>query len=130
MSNHCDLIFVYGTLLDADNAYGEFLRSNSSFIGDGKLKGRLYDTGNYPGATAGGEYGEVIHGSVYRLNDIARVLKELDDYEGFGDDYEQPNEFIRQPAEIEIGNRLLQCWVYFYNHSVTGLSPIISGKYR
>lgn len=128
MSNRCDLIFVYGTLLTENNAYGAFLLNNARFIGRGKLPGRLYDIGRYPGAVAGGA--GFVYGAVYRMGDADGVLKVLDDYEGFGDDYQQPNEFIRQLAGVDMDEGCLQCWVYFYNHSVAGLSCISSGKYR
>jgi gamma-glutamylcyclotransferase (GGCT)/AIG2-like uncharacterized protein YtfP len=57
-------------------------------------------------------------------------LKLLDDYEGFGDEQEQPNLFVRRIIEVETGNELVKCEVYLYNLNVDGLREIEDGNYR
>jgi len=122
-------LFVYGTLLDENNPYGAFLRENSVFYQKGRFKGALYNIGNYPGAVIRPETGAFVHGSIFILNDSLRALKELDDYEGFGDGFAQPYEFVRELIEVETENSSLQCWVYLYNQPVEGLPVIESGRY-
>jgi gamma-glutamylcyclotransferase (GGCT)/AIG2-like uncharacterized protein YtfP len=69
-------------------------------------------------------------GSVY---DIGRhkqdVLAFLDDYEGVGNLFEQPNEYIRQIIPVHYRNRRIDCWVYLYNRPINGNLVIPSGDY-
>ena len=122
------LLFVYGSLLDAGNEFAAHLSRNSTPYSTGNIKGRLYDIGEYPGTVIDAN-GYPIQGSILSLNNPDKNLKILDDYEGFGDEQEKPNLFIRQllPVETESGN--INCWVYLYNLPVEGLHEIKSGDY-
>ncbi|NNU34655.1 gamma-glutamylcyclotransferase [Mucilaginibacter sp. S1162] len=124
-----DLLFVYGTLLDTHNEFGNYLRSNAKFYNSGKFKGRLYDVGEYPGAITGTKNDYNIIGDVYRLTSHD-ALKAIDDYEGYGDDQHQPNLFIRKLFPVETGGASADCWVYLYNFPVEGLVEIKSGDYK
>ena len=124
-----NLLFVYGTLLDEDNEYAHYLENNSKFYSYGKIKGKLYDIGEYPGAILSDQGNEYIHGVILEINDPENVLPVIDDYEGFGDDQPQPNEFIRVLTEVETGVGMLNCWIYLYNLSVEELPQIKSGRY-
>jgi gamma-glutamylcyclotransferase (GGCT)/AIG2-like uncharacterized protein YtfP len=130
MENNPDYLFVYGTLLDEDNPFAEFLQANSKFYATGKFTGELYNLGNYPGAviTAAGD--DFVYGKVFKLDTNGTVLNELDEYEGYGDAFAQPNEFVRSVALIDTGDELINCWVYLYNHPVKPASRITSGRYR
>jgi gamma-glutamylcyclotransferase (GGCT)/AIG2-like uncharacterized protein YtfP len=123
-----DLLFVYGSLLNADNEFGGYLNNNSTLIGRGKLKGRLYDIGEYPGAVTDIENGYPIAGSICKLNK-PEAFALLDNYEGFGPEQEQPNLFIRELLTIETSERIINCWVYLYNLDIDGLTEIKSGDY-
>jgi len=129
MENGTEYLFVYGTLLDESNPYAVFLKENSRFFQKGRFKGELYNIGNYPGAIVNQMAGTFVYGSIFLLNDPNSVLNELDDYEGFGDDFVQPNEFVRKLIEVETEDAMLSCWVYLFNHPVDGLLVIESGKY-
>lgn len=129
MDTQCLYLFVYGTLLDAGNEFGLFLRKHCSFVKKGKFKGRLYDMGEYPGAVADLRADSYVHGSIYLMADASVVLEKLDDYEGYGNDQEQPNLFIRKLMEIETNARSIDCWVYLYNREVDKLTIIDSGEY-
>ncbi|SDT09783.1 Uncharacterized conserved protein YtfP, gamma-glutamylcyclotransferase (GGCT)/AIG2-like family [Mucilaginibacter mallensis] len=121
-------LFVYGTLLNAGNSFATYLTNNCNFYGKGKLKGRLYDIGEYPGAVADSNSRSYIYGDIVLIHNPT-VLKQLDDYEGFGDDQQQPNLFIREMMEIETAEGSIDCWVYLYNLPVEGLVLIESGDY-
>lgn len=125
-----DKLFVYGTLLDGDNKYGIYLRDNSRFFATGKLKGKLYDIGEYPGAVLlyGGD--ECIYGTILEIDNPGEVLAVIDLYEGFGDDQPQPNEFIRVLTEAETGAGPVNCWIYLYNLPHENIPRIGSGIYR
>ena len=123
-----DLLFVYGSLLDGHNEFGQYLKRNSAFVSNGSFIGRLFDCGEYPGATADIN-GYTIKGSVYRLKSPALNLEMLDDYEGFGFEQEQPNLFVRNQITVSGIDQEFKCWVYLYNLSVAGSTEITSGDY-
>ncbi|MDN3549054.1 gamma-glutamylcyclotransferase family protein [Mucilaginibacter aquaedulcis] len=122
-------LFVYGTLLNSQNSYGAYLQQHCTFLMEGKFKGKLYDMGEYPGAIAHVHGEQYVHGSIYLMDDPNQILTSIDDYEGFGDDQEQPNLFIRVIKEIETATGPIECWVYVYNLPVEHLTQIKSGKY-
>ena len=129
MEQTVDYLFVYGTLLDEDNEFAKHLKDNCTFHDDGRFKGRLYDIGEYPGAIADSNYHSYVYGSIFTINNITKVLKYIDDYEGYGDEQDQPNLFIRQLMGIEATNGIINCWVYLYNLPVDGFKLIESGNY-
>ncbi|MHB8207403.1 gamma-glutamylcyclotransferase family protein [Mucilaginibacter sp.] len=122
-------LFVYGTLLDERNEFAIYLKQNCRFYDKGKLKGRLYDLGEYPGAIADENYPDYVYGNILELKNTAEALQYIDAYEGFGEDQEQPNLFIREIVSVEAENGQMNCWVYLYNLSVEGFRLIESGDY-
>ncbi|MBC7399795.1 MAG: gamma-glutamylcyclotransferase [Mucilaginibacter sp.] len=124
-----EFLFVYGSLLDADNEFVTYLNNNSILIGSGSFKGRLYDIGEYPGAIIDSENGYPITGTIYKLNNT-ETFTLLDDYEGFGPDQDQPNLFIRELLPVETSDGIRNCWVYLFNLSVEGLTEITSSDYK
>jgi gamma-glutamylcyclotransferase (GGCT)/AIG2-like uncharacterized protein YtfP len=125
----CLYLFVYGTLLDADNEFAIFLRKHCQFVKKGKFKGILYDIGEYPGAIADPHADSYTHGNIYLMDKASLVLEKLDDYEGYGPEQEQPNLFIRKLIEIETNARSIDCWIYLYNRPVDGLKVIEEGNW-
>lgn len=122
-------LFVYGTLLQAGNEFAAYLAANADFYSKAKFKGFLYDLGPYPGVIADPGNGSFVNGNVFVLKNARKVLKVLDDYEGFGPEYPEPNLFIREYATVETGTGLLACWIYLYNLPVEGYARIKSGDY-
>ncbi|MET3980340.1 gamma-glutamylcyclotransferase (GGCT)/AIG2-like uncharacterized protein YtfP [Mucilaginibacter sp. UYP25] len=123
------LLFVYGTLLQPGNPFANYLKQNCKYASMGKIKGVLYDTGEYPGLIIGAEAQSFVHGSIYKLHHPERNLKVIDDYEGVGPGQEQPNLYIRKIQSIETQNGAVDAWVYLYNLSVNGLPIIAPGNY-
>jgi gamma-glutamylcyclotransferase (GGCT)/AIG2-like uncharacterized protein YtfP len=124
-----DLLFVYGTLLTADNEFARYLKHNSTVMATGSFTGRLYDVGEYPGAVIDDKNSYPIKGVICKLNN-ADALATLDDYEGYGDNQDQPNLFIRKLLPVETVEGSVNCWIYLYNLPVDGLSEIKSGNYK
>jgi gamma-glutamylcyclotransferase (GGCT)/AIG2-like uncharacterized protein YtfP len=122
-------LFVYGTLLSEGNEFAAFLMENSVLYGSGKFKGKLYDIGEYPGAIfqPASEYD--VHGQVFLMNEPGMILRRLDDYEGFGADQPEPNEFIRTLISVETEDKPVNCWAYLYQLPTDGLWHIKSGNY-
>jgi gamma-glutamylcyclotransferase (GGCT)/AIG2-like uncharacterized protein YtfP len=124
-----DLLFVYGTLLQPGNEFADYLNQQCTYITSGKIKGILYDLGEYPGLVITGDVEQYIYGSIFKLHHPEENLKMIDNYEGFGPEQEQPNLFVRVIKPIETNNDIIQAWVYLYNLPVAGLPQIISGSY-
>ena len=122
-------LFVYGTLLDESNEFAIYLKGNCSFYNKGRFQGKLYDLGEYPGAIADRNNRCYVYGSIIELKNTAEALKYLDDYEGFGEEQEQPNLFIRTIISVETESGKIDCWAYLYNLSVDGFEVIESGDY-
>jgi len=129
MIEKSNYLFVYGTLLDESNEFAIYLKQNCSYFDKGKLKGRLYDLGEYPGAMADENYPGYIYGSIFELKNTAEALKYLDDYEGIGEDQKQPNLFTREMLKVETDSGRIDCWVYLYNLPADGFRRIESGDY-
>ena len=122
-------LFVYGSLLDEDNEFAIYLKDNSKFYSTGKVKGTLYDIGEYPGAILFPEGGEYIYGNILKIDTPEKVFKVIDDYEGYGGEQSWPNEFIRILTGIEVEAEVIDCWIYVYNLPVNGLRYIKGGRY-
>jgi len=129
MKHSCPYLFVYGTLLDKQNEFGAYLNDNCTFYADGRMPGKLFDLGEYPGAIFTREENRFVHGKIYRLNNPPKKLEVLDDYEGYGPGQAQPNLFVRELTDIEISTGKIACWVYLYNLPVEGCRLIDSGVY-
>ena len=122
-------LFVYGTLLAEKNEFAAHVQKNCNFYQHAKFSGRLYDIGEYPGAIFDTEDNGFVYGSIYVMNTPVQTLKILDDYEGFGEDQLQPNEFIRKLLAVKTKDEPVNCWVYLYNLPVDSYRQIISGDY-
>ena len=125
----CNLVFVYGTLLQPGNYFAAYIKRNCTYLSPGKLKGLLYDIGEYPGAIIPNNADGYIHGSIYSLHHPEENLKVIDDYEGFGPEQDQPNLYIRSIISIETDNGFIDTWIYLYNLPVNGLPVIQTGNY-
>jgi len=122
-------MFVYGTLLTAGNEFSDLLKAGSRYCGEGKIRGRLYDIGEYPGAVDDQSSSDYIYGSIYELADPEKTIPVLDDYEGFDPADPRTSEFIRNAVFIESGGIKVLCWVYLYNFSTEKYPRIEGGKY-
>ncbi|HEY7167897.1 MAG TPA: gamma-glutamylcyclotransferase family protein [Candidatus Binatia bacterium] len=116
-------LFVYGTLRkQMSHPLSNLLVRNGNFLGLGIFQGKLYDLGRYPGAVPSKDKTHLVTGEIYRLNDPARVLPLLDEYEG--------PKFKRSRADIYLGpHETLACWIYLFTRSVAGRRIITSGDY-
>jgi gamma-glutamylcyclotransferase (GGCT)/AIG2-like uncharacterized protein YtfP len=122
-------LFAYGSLLSEDNDFAIYLKDNSVLYSTGKVRGRLYDIGEYPGAILSAACDEYVYGSVLKIDRSEKVLDIIDDYEGYGGEQSWPNEFIRVLTGIETETGIINCWIYVYNLPVNGLKYIKGGRY-
>jgi gamma-glutamylcyclotransferase (GGCT)/AIG2-like uncharacterized protein YtfP len=124
-----DFLFIYGTLLQPGNPFANYLSQNCTYISPGKLKGLLYDIGEYPGAIVTDNTDGYIYGSIFKLHHTEENLRVIDDYEGYGPEQELPNLYIRSVAPIETDSGAVDAWIYLYNLPTNGLPQIASGNY-
>ena len=117
-------LFVYGTLLPGRAPAGIAATVDRlKPAGDGFVRARLYDLGEYPGIVLD-ETGEKIPGKIFRLPAEPEVLKRLDEYEEFDAAQPEASLFVRKkwPVTKKNGNKKLICWVYVYNPHA-GVAP-------
>lgn len=131
MTNHAShFIFVYGSLRkEFQSPAYEYISRYFNFFGEARVKGRLFDLGEYPAAmpSSGDTY---INGELYIVkneNEFSFAIAQLDDYEGvLVEAHEQPL-YRREIADTYINDAIVPAWIYWYNGDVTGRPAIESG---
>lgn len=131
MTYDSDYLFVYGTLRPSfTNPFAHFLRQHSEYVGEGAFPGELFDLGNYPGALYSPAAPSKVYGSIYSLASAKEmILKQLDDYEGIGENYAKPHEYVRIVVPVAVAQQLITCWVYVYNWPTSTKKRIDTGDY-
>jgi len=131
MTNHASrYVFVYGSLRSGfqSTAY-EYISRYFNFFGEAKVKGKLFDLGEYPGAVPTQE-DSFIKGELYIVkneNEFSWAIAQLDDYEGV---IVEPNEkplYRREIADIYVNDAIVPAWIYWYNGNVSDKPVINSG---
>jgi len=125
-----ELLFIYGTLRKG-GAHGrhDLLERDARFVARARMRGRLYDLGEYPGLVAS-DADAWAHGDVYELADPRAMLARLDDYEGCGPGDAKPHEYERERREVLMETGACEmAWVYVYRGTLAGKREIRSGDY-
>ena len=125
-------IFVYGLLKSIyDNEPARFIRENCSLIGEGSFSGKLYDIGSYPGAIFDLNSDSKVYGEVFQIvKNEDELVSFLDQFEGVGDDFEQPNEYVRKHIPITTSQGIISASCYLYNWNLDNHKVIDSGRYK
>jgi gamma-glutamylcyclotransferase (GGCT)/AIG2-like uncharacterized protein YtfP len=126
-----DRLFVYGTLMRGfDHPMAKLLSRSADFIGEASCRGRLYLVKHYPGLVLSEEASEVVFGELYRLRQPKELLREFDMYEGCGEGFAAPTEYVRQMLPVTLGDGAVsEAWTYVYNWPVAHLPRIASGRF-
>ncbi|MFY9154183.1 MAG: gamma-glutamylcyclotransferase family protein [Prolixibacteraceae bacterium] len=124
-------LFVYGTLLKfTESEVTQFLNRNSQFISIGSFPGKLYEVSGYPGAIYLPDESDRVSGNILEIPSAETVFAVLDLYEEVGDQFPEPNEYIRKQIPVEDNSgKIFNCWFYEYNWPVENLMQILSGDY-
>jgi gamma-glutamylcyclotransferase (GGCT)/AIG2-like uncharacterized protein YtfP len=124
-------IFVYGTLRrDANSEKSHLLTKHGEFVDDAIYQGRLYKIDYYPGAVSSDNPNDVVQGEVYLLHQADVVLPLLDQYEEFGPEFPEPNEYIRLKQTVALKNgHTVMAWVYLYNRPTENMELIESANF-
>ena len=123
-------LFVYGSLRSGfrSTAY-EYISRFFTFVGDAKVKGKLYDLGEYPAAIPVADNSFIV-GELYTITkeqEFSWAIGQLDDYEGVNVEADEVKLYERKITDVYIGNEVVQAWVYWYNGDVTGKPVVASG---
>jgi len=96
-----------------------FLAGAASFVGRGRVQGRLLSLGSYPGLVEGTDS---VQGELYRL-DRPEVLADIDREEGYN--------FERRTTPVRRADgRRAQAWAYWYRGPRTRALAIPEGDWR
>jgi len=126
-----DRLFVYGSLRrDVRNSVFHLIGDEATFVGLGRVCGRLYDLGEYPGLVPSSDRESWVHGELYEVDHPSNTLARLDDYEGCGPRSPRPHAFERVTLEVvQESGALEKAWVYVYRGATLGRRRIVSGDY-
>ena len=123
-------VFVYGSLRKGfrSPAY-EYISRFFNFIGDAKVKGKLYDLGEYPAAapTSGDTF---IIGELYAIKEPSEfpwAIGQLDDYEGVDVEAGEQQLYRREVIDASINSEVIPAWIYWYNGDISGKPIVASG---
>jgi len=121
-------LFAYGTLMRGF-VRRPLLGPGAVLEGRGRIRGSLYDFGDYPGVVL--DDGGWVVGELYRIGDLAARLPALDREEGYDPANEGRSLYARPrvPVFLEDGSSR-EAWLYTYN-GPPGRGPRIpSGDWR
>lgn len=124
-------IFVYGTLrrISEQAPLAARLRSEADYVGEGKMRGRLYKIDWFPGAVDSNNPEDYVVGDVFRIGENEQLLRALDEFEGCGPDDPEPHEYIRAIRRIDMAGGSISAWAYIYNRDIGGAARISSGDF-
>lgn len=124
-------IFVYGSLRSGFNAPAfEYISRYFQLVAPGKVRGLLYDMGEYPAAVST-QQDHFLIGELYSIKqeeEFGWALEQLDEYEGINESPEDsPVSFKRELVEVitESGNSI--AWIYWFNGHIADKPLIASG---
>jgi gamma-glutamylcyclotransferase (GGCT)/AIG2-like uncharacterized protein YtfP len=123
-------LFVYGSLRSGfrSPAY-EYISRYFDLVGDAKVKGQLFDLGEYPAAQPTSEEKFII-GELYQIrneNEFSWAIGQLDDYEGVHVGFDDTQLYRRDITEVFIDDKTIPAWIYWYYGDVEGKPVIESG---
>ncbi|MGH7320216.1 MAG: gamma-glutamylcyclotransferase family protein [Candidatus Rokuibacteriota bacterium] len=123
-----DLLFAYGTLMAGESRRP--LLDPAVLEGGGRVRGSLYDFGEYPGLVL--DEGGWVVGELYRVPDLAARLPLLDREEGYTPTDPAGSLYVRNRAPVQASDGVSSCeaWVYVYNGPAGRGRRIASGDWR
>jgi len=126
-----EYLFAYGTL-QPGLAPTKIARVAAKLrpMGEGFVRGALYDLGGYPGAVADPSAKGRILGTVMELPKDEGLLERLDRYEGFDPKTPQTSEYIRERRVVELkAGSTVECWFYRYNRKPRNADMVEGGAW-
>lgn len=123
-------LFVYGSLRSGFHspAY-EYISRYFDLVSNGKVKGKLYDLGEYPAAIPTDEETYII-GELYHIKEVSEfswAIGQLDDYEGLNVEEGETQLYRRELQEVITDGKPYTAWIYWYNQAIEGKPLVASG---
>jgi gamma-glutamylcyclotransferase (GGCT)/AIG2-like uncharacterized protein YtfP len=123
-------LFVYGSLRSGfkSPAY-EYISRFFSFVGDAKVKGKLFDLGAYPAGVAASSE-NFITGELYTIkqkSEFTWAMGQLDDYEGIAIEPGEVQLYKREIVDAYVDKNITRAWIYWYMGNTEGKPLIESG---
>lgn len=118
-------VFVYGTLRRGEQRDINLLIPTPLFTGYAKIRGRLYDLGDYPGLRLSGS--PSVQGEVYQITpELERQLDEIEEVWP-----QQSGEYARREVRVQFSDGALSgqeqtCLVYEIAEQRTAGMPVIA----
>ncbi len=123
-------LFVYGSLRSGFRSpVYEYISRFFKFIGDAKVKGKLYDMGSYPAGVQSSDDSFII-GELYQAkneHEFSWAIGQLDDYEGVAVEADEIQLYRREVVDVHINDKITPAWIYWYNGNIGGREVIDSG---
>ena len=123
-------LFVYGSLRSGFRSHAyEYISRYFDLVGEAKVKGKLFDLGEYPAALPTTE-DKFIIGELYKIRhekEFSWAIGQLDDYEGVDVSFDETQLYRRDITEVYIDNNTTNAWIYWYHGDVSGKPIIESG---
>jgi gamma-glutamylcyclotransferase (GGCT)/AIG2-like uncharacterized protein YtfP len=130
MTPTCYSLFVYGSLRRGfQHPAFKYIHDHFEFAGDAKVKGILYDLGDFPAAIPTKDE-KFITGELYSIRNVDEfswTIAQLDDYEGTEPESGDKAMYRRELATIYINSKPTMAWIYWFNDDVAGKPVIHSG---
>lgn len=123
-------LFVYGSLRSGFRSHAyEYISRYFDLVGNAKVKGCLFDLGDYPAAKPTDE-DKFIIGELYCIRnkkEFSWAMGQLDDYEGVNVAFDETPLYRRDVADVHIDDKTTKAWIYWYDGAVEGKPVIESG---
>lgn len=124
-------LFVYGSLRKGFHhpAYGYISRYFSPVAAEARVKGTLYDMGEYPAAIPSNDSHSLI-GELYRINnpdEFSWAMAQLDDYEGLNVEAGEQPLYRRDQVTVYTASGETRAWIYWFNGDTAGYPVLENG---
>lgn len=133
MKTNVTKLFVYGSLRSGfHNPAYDYISKYFTLIGEAKVKGKLYDMGNYPAAVQVFD-DHFIVGELYDLKetqDFSWAIEQLDDYEGVNPEEGEKALYKRELVNVLYKEQSVEAWIYWYAGDIEGQPIIPSGDVK
>jgi len=127
-------VFFYGTIMRGYSRY-EYpgIKNNRIHVKRGRVKGILYDIGDYPAMVKADRDNEenYVYGEIHEFSEAEKVIKIIDRIEKFNPNDCNHSLFVREKVAVFLESGItVEAWTYFYNKPLGGATRIESGSWR
>jgi gamma-glutamylcyclotransferase (GGCT)/AIG2-like uncharacterized protein YtfP len=124
------MLFVYGTLRErSGHAMARRMARHARLVGAASFQGKLFMVEDYPGVVPSDDPTDIVYGEVYELEQPKRMLRVLDEYEGY-DPHAPHCAYLRREHRVVLTTGVVvPAWIYIYNRETDRLERITSGDF-